>query len=333
MIIDRNIADDANIAMHKLAIGGTVFGERFYVDYRNGSTANTDGKKKDAAFKKLSNAYDVALTNSNSVIFVDGDSAVVETAYINWSKNRIHVIGDNGFPSLEGYGLGARISIGVTTATADIAIIKNTGVRNTFQNLKFDSANTLTQAVYAFAEGGEYTRFSNCEFYKSTHLTAAAGGNLAAELLCNGDSSQWYGCTFGDLVNTRGTGGSCIRPNVLLTRETITGKVARDCSFVDCTFLVKAADTGVACVYASTATDIERRIVFKRPLFINAKLGSANPGEAILVGAAQTEGWIILIDPSTFDMSAHASASVGAYLTGGSAPVDSTTGIGAIIDT
>jgi hypothetical protein len=313
-------------------MGGTIFGDRFFVDYRNGSD-NFDGKTKNRAVKTLSKAYALANSNGNDAIFVDGDSAVAETAYTAWSKNRIHVIGDNGVPSYEGYGLGARISIGVTTVAADIAIITNTGVRNTFQNLKFDSGNTLAQAVYAFAEGGEYTRFANCEFYKSTHLTAAASGNLAAEVLCNGDSSQWYGCTFGDLVNTRGTGGSCVRANVLMTRETITGKVARDCSFIDCTFLVKAADTGVACVYITTATDIERRLVFKRPLFINARLGTANPGEAILAGAAQTEGWILLIDPSSFDISAHASASVGAYLTGGSTPLDSTTGIGAIIDT
>lgn len=331
MIKDRNIADDAAIAMHKLAVGGTIFGERFYLDYRNGSD-NFAGTKS-APVKTLAKAYALANSNGNDVIFIDGDSAVVETAYTAWSKNRIHVIGDNGVPSFEGYGLGARISIGVTTATADIAIIVNTGVRNTFQNLKFDSGNTLAQAVYAFAEGGEYTRFLNCEFYKSTHLTAAASGNLAAELLCNGDSSQWYGCTFGDLVNARGTGGSCIRPNVLFTRETITGKVARDCSFVDCTFLVKAAVTGVAMCYISTATDIERRLTFKRPLFINAHLGAADPGEAILIAALQTQGKILLIDPSTFDCSAHASASMGAYLTGGSAPVDSTTGIGAIIDT
>lgn len=328
MIRNYNIADDASIAMHKLALGGTVFGERFFVDYRNGSD-NFDGKTKANAVKTLGKAYALAATNSNDVIFIDGDSAVAESAMIDWSKNRIHVIGDNGVPSFLGYGLGARVTIGVTTAITDIAITKNTGVRNTFQNLKFDSGNTLTQAVYAFAEGGEYTRFSNCEFYKSTHLTTAA----AAEVLCNGDSSQWYGCTFGDLVNEVGTGGSRPRPCVLFTRETIAGKVARDCSFVDCTFLKKAQNTGVAMMSITTATDIERRLLLVRPIFINAHLATADPADAILIAAPQTEGKILLIDPSTFDCTAHATASSGAYLTGGSAPVDSTTGIGAIIDT
>lgn len=333
MIINRNIANDANIAMHKLALGGTVFGDRFFVDYRNGSD-NFDGKTKANAVSTLSKAYALATSNGNDVIFVDGDSEVVETAFINWTKNRIHVIGDNGVPSFEGYGLGARIAIGVTTDAADIAIITNTGVRNTFQNLKFDSRNTLTQAKYAFAEGGEYTRFLNCEFYKSTHLVVGGSvGNLAAEVLCNGDSSQWYGCTFGDLVNTRGTGGSCVRANVLLTRETITGKVARDVSFVDCSFLIKVADTGCACVYSTLATDVERRMIFKRPLFMQSILSTATAAVAIKVNSAQTEGRILLIDPSTMAIGAHATASKGVYLTGGSAPVDTTTGIAGICDT
>jgi hypothetical protein len=305
-----------------------TFGNYIFVDYRYGSDGNP-GDAHDCAVKTLARAYALATTNNNDYILIDGDSATVETAMIDWSKNRIHVFGCNGPAPGLGYGCGARVTMGVTTATTDIAIIQNTGVRNTFTGIKFDSSNTLTQSVYAFAEGGEYTRFINCEFYKATHLTTAA----AAEVLCNGDSSQWYGCTFGDLVNEVGTGGSRPRPCVLFTRETITGKVARDCAFVDCTFLKKAQNTGVAMMYVAGATDIERRLLLVRPIFINAHLATADPGEAVLVAAAQTQGKILLVDPSTFDCSAHASASVGAYLTGGSAPVDNTTGLGAIIDT
>lgn len=301
-------------------------GTYFFVDYGTGNDGNA-GTSMDKPFKTLTKAYDSMTTNKYDVCVLMGSSAHAQTAMLTISKNRCIFIGLDG--ASRTYGQGQRITLGVTTDTADIAIIKNTGVRNAFYNIKFDSSNTLTQSVYAFAEGGEYTYFQNCEFYKSTHLTT----NLAAELLCNGDSSQWVNCTFGDLVNTRGTGGSCVRPNILLTRETITGKVARDCTFTDCTFLVKAADTGVACMYSTLATDIERRLVVKRPIFMNAKLGTANPGEAILCGAAQTEGWILIIEPNTLDISAHASASVGAYVTGGSAPVDSTTGIAGIIDT
>lgn len=312
-------------------MGGGVpatFGNVYFVDYRNGSDGNT-GKDTTHAFKTLSKAYDACSSNNNDVVLIDGDSEVVETAMISLTKNRVHTIGLNGPVPLAGYGAGARVGIGVTTDTGDIALIQNTGVRNTFTGIKFGSSNTLTQAIYTFAEGGEYTRFFGCEFYKSTHLTTTA----AAEVLCNGDSSQWYNCFFGDLVNARGTGGSCVRPNVSFDREQITGKVARDVTFANCRFNVSAADTGVAHCWITAATDIERSLVFDNCQFWNAHLALADPGEAILISAAQTQGKILLINPSTIDCSAHASASTGAYITGGSAPVDSTTGLAAIIDT
>lgn len=306
-------------------------GNVYFVDYRNGSDSD-DGKTPGSAVKTLGRAYALCTSNNNDYIFIDGDSTVVETEMIDWSKNRIHVFGMNGPGFPLGYGCGAKVQINVTTDTGDIALIQNTGVRNSFSNIKFISANTLAQALYCFAEGGEYTRFFGCEFYKSTHLTAAASGNAAAEVLCNGDSAQFFNCTFGDLVNARGTGGSCVRANVMFDREQITGKVARDVSFVDCTFLVNAAVTGVAMCNITAATDIERRLVFDRPRFINAHLAVADPGEAILISVAQTQGKVLIIDPVTLDCSAHASASAGAYVVGGSAPVDTTTGIAAIID-
>jgi len=305
-----------------------TFGNVWFVDYRNGSDEN-DGKTPDCALKTLSRAYTLCTSNNNDVVLIDGDSTVTETSMITLSKNRVHTIGLTGLPFPSGYGAGAKVNIGVTTDTSDIALIQNTGVRNSFANIKFSSSNTLTQAVYVFAEGGEYTRFFNCEFYKATHLTTTA----AAEVLCNGDSSQWYNCWFGDLVNGRGTGGSCVRPNVLFDREKITGKVARDCTFSHCRFNVKAEDSGVAMCHITAANDIERSLVFDNCQFWNAHLAGADPGEAILISAACTQGKVLLINPSTIDCTAHASASAGAYITGGSAPVDNTSGIAAIIDT
>jgi len=323
----------------KLSVGGVPIlgggipvtgGKTFFVNYTNGHDGPNLGKDIDEPFKTIEYAYTRMTTNKYDVCVLTGNATHPVSAMMNLDKNRCIFVGLDG--ANRRYGQGARITMALTTAVTDLGIIKNTGNRNAFYNIKFDSANSLTESVYGFMDGGEYTYMENCEFYKSTHLTAAAGGNLAAELLCNGDSSQYMNCTFGDLVNSRGTGGSCIRPTVLFTRETITGKVARDVTFSNCQFFVKACDTGVACLYASTATDIERRLIFERPTFMNAKLGTANPGEALLLGAAQTEGWVLMIEPTSMDITAHASASSGVYITGGSTPLDTTTGIAAIID-
>lgn len=313
MIRDYNISDDAAIAAHKLAMGGTIFGDRFYVDYRNGSDRN-DGKAKDRAFKTLSAAHTAATSNNNDAIFIDGDSTVVETAMIDWTKNRIHVFGDNGpFPPA-GYGAGAKVTLGVTTVAADIATLKVTGVRNTFTGIKFMNSNTLATNLYTVAEAGEYTRYHSCEFYKSALLTT----DLTAPLLMNGDSSQFYNCTIGDLVNTRGASGKeC--PCVLVTRELVTGKVCRDGWFEDCRLLTKAAHADVCHVYGLGATDVERSLVFKNCVFWNCVLAAGTVADAVNFGAAQTQGDVLLINPAGVNLTAIAGASLNVYVSSGTA--------------
>ena len=240
-------------------------------------------------FTTLAAAYAAMTTNRNDICFLSANSGHAVAAKITISKNRCHFIGLSAGCDRR-FGLRSRITMGVTAVATDTAIIENTGVGNSFRNLKFDSGNTLTQGIYAFAEGGEYTYFENCEFYKSTHLNS----NTAAELLMNGDSSHFKRCLFGSLVNT--TVGAVLRPAVVLTREQITGKVCRDGVFEDCWFWTKAANAAQRLVYSAGATDVERSLTFKDCIFVAAKLGAASPGEVIGGASAQTQGQIILKD-------------------------------------
>lgn len=312
----------ASLGVPVMGGGGipATFGDVWFVDYANGNDSNT-GTDKDHAFKTLSAAYDACTTNNNDVVLIDGYSTVVETAMIDLTKNRIHTIGLNGPPPFLGYGCGAKVQMGTTGVAADLGVLKNTGVRNTFTGIKFDTSSATATALYCVLEGGEYTRYNFCEFYKGALLTTAG----TAEVLCNGDSSQWYGCTFGDLVNERGS-SAIRRPNVLLTRETITGKVARDCSFVDCTFLHKAAHLDVSFVYGANATDVERRLMFINPVFWNCILATADPADAIDFGAAQTDGDVLLVNPASMNVTALGGASLNIYVQG-AVPTAATTGI------
>ena len=302
-------------------IGGLppTFGNVWFVDYARGSDAY-DGKSPTTPFKTLSAAHDACVSNNNDFILINGYATVQESGMINFTKSRVHVFGCNGLPPGLGYGSGAKVSLGVTTDTGDIATILNTGVRNTFTGLKFGNSNTLAQALYCVAEGGEYTRYNYCEFYKSSQLDVAA----AAELLLNGDSCQFYGCTFGDLVNERGDSAKQ-RPNVLLNRETVTGKVARDCAFVDCTFLLKAKHADVCFVYGSGATDVERRLLFIRPIFWNCSLATADPADGINFAAAQTAGDVLVVDHASVNVTMVAGASLNVYVQG-AVPTENTTG-------
>lgn len=290
-----------------------MVGDTYFVDYRNGLDTN-DGKSINNAFKTLSAAYGACTSNNNDVIYIDGDSTVVETEMITWAKNRITVIGVGGAGH---FGLAAKVSIGVTTADTDIALMKVTGVRNTFVGIKFISNNTVAEGLYTIAEGGEYSTYINCEFYKSTDLDNAG----ASEFLHNGDSTSFYGCTFGSSANETGN----IRANVLCT-ATLSGKKLRDSYFENCLFLSKADDTDKVMVYGANATDVERMLMFKDCTFMNNLLSSGTPAHAVGFGAAQTQGSVILKNCTSVDCTVMAQASKNIYVDG-AVPTFATSGV------
>jgi hypothetical protein len=297
-----------------------TFGNVLFVDYRYGSDDNI-GSDKDSALKLLSRSNTLARTNANDVILIDGDSEIVETAMVSITKNRTHFIGLNGPPPALGYGAGARITQGTTGVATDIATIHNTGVRNTFTGLKISNSSATATCLYTVAEGGEYTRYNFCEIYKSGVLTT----DLTGEVLWLCDSGTMYRCTIGDLVNERGASAKK-RPNLLLSRELITGKVCRDGAFLYCLFQQKAAHADVAFVYGPDATDVERRLLFVEPIFWNAVTATADPLHAIDFAAAQTTGDVLVVNPSIINVGGVAGHSLNVYVTG-PVPTQNTTGI------
>ena len=293
----------------------SVFGDTYFVDYRNGSDSN-DGKTKSSAFKTLSAAHTACTTNNGDVIYVDGDSTVVETAMIDWTKSRITVIGVPGGRML---GASAKISLTATSGATNIATIKVSGVRNTFHNIKFMNSSTVNEGLYAVAECGEYNAYHNCEFYKDTDLNETA----AAELLHNGDSTQFFSCVFGSSANI--IADDKIRPNVLVS-ATISGAKCRDTYFENCLFLSKAGGTEHVAIYGANATDVERMMVVKDSIFLNNTLSAATPAHAVGFGSAQTEGVVLLKNCSSVDHTVMAQAAMNIFVDG-AVPTFATTGV------
>jgi hypothetical protein len=290
--------------------GGGVpatFGDVFFVDYRNGSDGNK-GKSTTKAFKTLSKAYAACTSNQNDIIMIDGDSTVVETAMITWAKNRVHVIGVNGFPGH--YGAGAKLSMGVTTDATDLAVLEVTGVRNTFSNIKFMSSNTKAESLYAVVDAGEYTRYFNCEFYKSTDLDVTG----AADLVANGDSSMFYNCTIGSSANA--ISGAIVRANVLFTKGIVAGKVARDNWFEGCILWRRSSNVANRFVYGANATDIERFCTFKSCMFGNAKNAAATPAQNVAFGSSLTVGEVLLWDCVCLNAGTAMSTTTGVFIQG-----------------
>ena len=290
-------------------------GDIYYVDYEKGSDGH-DGLSWGKALKTYSQAISRVTSNNNDIILIDGNSQVVEPAMVTVSKNRVHTIGLNGTPGI--MGQGARIACTAIAGATNLASVKNTGVRNTFTGLKIESAMVIAESLYGHIEAGEFARYFNCSFYKSSDLD----DNGAAELVCNGDTPMFYNCCIGSTANI--TGG--IRPNVLLTGGIVAGKKARDVYFKDCILLSKADDTDKVMVYGANATDVERMLIMDGCIFFNNILSAGTPAHAVGFGAAQTQGAVLLKDCASVDCTVMAQAAVGIYVAG-AVPVFATTGV------
>lgn len=291
-----------------LPLVGTVFGNAFFVDYRNGSD-EYNGRTRNRAFKTLTKAVASVTTNNNDVVFIDGDSTVAEAAMVTIEVNRTHFVGING-PAGH-FGAGAKISCTLAAGATNIATVKNTGVRNTFSNLKFINKNTVDEGLYAFVEGGEYTRFNNCEFFKETDLDVTG----AADFVANGDSTMFYDCTFGS--SSAAISGAIIRANVLMTAAIAgAGKSCIDNWFQNCIFWRQSSNAANRFVYGSGALDVLRLCVFKSCLFANAKNSAAVPDQNVAFGASLTNGQVLLWDCASMNAATAMSTTTGVFVLG-----------------
>jgi hypothetical protein len=302
-------------------IGGVPVteGNYYFVDYGAGSDGNgTKSNSMTRAFKTIDKAVDVASSNNNDVICLVGSDTHVLTEMLTLSKNRVHMVGLDGAGRY--YGQGAKVSLGVTTAATDIGAVKNTGVRNSFDNIKFISNNTKDESLYTFLDGGEYMRMNNCEIYKSTDLDVTG----AAELVMNGDSPIITNTTIGSTANA--ISGAIVRANVLLTKGLAgSGKVSRDVTFENCKFWKRASNVANRYFYGANATDVERSFVIKDSMFFNTKLAAALPAQCVELAAEQTQGFVLIDNCSSIN-NTKLSTTTGVYITG-PVPTYATSGI------
>lgn len=282
------------------ALGPLTFGTVFYVDPTNGSD-NYNGRSMDKAFATIETAYAAVTSGNHDVIVLSANAAHAITTPETWSKSRFHVVG-TGFRDGAPMGQRSRIT-SAQTSGSHVAPIVITGVGVTLNNLKITSSDTNAASVYGVADGGEFTIMRNVWIEKDTDLDQTG----AAELLCNADTPAYLNCTFGNMIYQ----ASVARQSVLFTRETITGKVARDVTFKDCTFQSFATSaTFVNC--RATTNDIERMAWFKDCLFASKK-GSTTQDEAFGIASALTDAQVALHNCMTINITNIATASSGVF--------------------
>jgi hypothetical protein len=296
-----------------------VPGNFIFVDYTNGDDGvSLKANSSRRPFKTIAQAYDKATTNKDDVIVLQGSSSHVLTEMLTVAKNRVHFVGMDGTSRM--YGQNAKISMGVTAAATDLGALLNTGIRNSFHNIKFNSANTVPESLYTVLEGGEYAVYSNCEFYKETDLDQTG----AAELVMNGDSAQVINCTIGS--NANAIAGAIVRANVLMTKAVAgVGKVSRDVLFKSCLFWKKAGHVNNRFVYGANATDVERMLLIDDCVFFTTKLSTALPAQCVAFAAEQTDGFALIRNCTSIN-NTKLSTTTGVYIDG-AVPTYATSGI------
>lgn len=251
-------------------------------------------------------------TNRNDVVVLAGNSTFTLSASLAVTKSRVHFVGMDYLLGIKRrYGQSSKVSLTATTGATNIATVINTGVRNTFRGIKFLNASTVTQGIYCFADGGEYTFLEFCEIYKSTDLDQTG----AAELVANGDSSHYKDCYIGSTVDA--ISGSIIRPCVTFSRGlAATGAVARDVTFENCIFARKCGDTANRFVYGAEANAVERLCLFENCKFWNAVLATATPAQNVGFGATLTDGSVLLNNCVAMKGATAMSTTTGVFVNG-----------------
>ncbi|KKQ99934.1 MAG: hypothetical protein UT24_C0020G0002 [Candidatus Woesebacteria bacterium GW2011_GWB1_39_12] len=253
----------------------------------------TDSEGVVRLYTTIAAAYDAATTNANDVIALSANSShAVGTSGLTVSKNRIHFIGMDGGDHLVEPGVKIQASSAASTAAF---VIKNTGVRNTFRNLRVIQTSTDALALTVFQDGGEGTVMKNVE------LMFGVVDNLdqttAHEFVAGTDSGTFIDCKFGaDTLLT-----SAAR-SILHIDQVTASQEFKSNFFRRCTFMVSSSSTGVLAIKMDAAGDILFSNLFEDCTFI-ASLDSAGGvacTRAVATANGTTKGTIYISYPRVF---------------------------------
>ena len=224
-------------------------------------TPDNDGQVR--FYTSLETAYAAAESNNNDVILLDGNSTHTIANWIAWSKNRIHVIGMDGWDRL--IQQGAKVQS--TAAAADAYVIKVTWVRNSFRNVKFIQVDTNAAALNVLQEGGEWNLYKNCTF------TFGVVDNLdlttASEVLAWSDSATFINCEFWTETLLTSAARSVFKIDQVTTSQEFKSNRVQDCNFV-----ISSSETTATLLSVVAATDVLFTNNFKNCTFV-ASIDSA----------------------------------------------------------
>lgn len=272
-----------------LVLGSTGVGKYYFVDATNGVDGNS-GLSPQQAMKTVPVAYAAAV--SGDTIVLSTNSSHTLTAVLDVAKNRINFIGaDFGGRQVQ---QGAKLQIAGSTAAA--YVVKNTGVRNSFVNIKFIQGSTDATALTVVQDGGEGTLWQNCSFVFG--VVNNLGGTTTNEFVAGSDSATYINCTFGsDTLLT-----SAARAVMLLKAVNGTNEFKSNI-FQNCNWVISSSSTSALMVKLNSVSDILFTNVFK-DCTMTASVDSAGGvaiTTAVSTGTGTVKGGLYFVRPSAFN--------------------------------
>jgi len=223
-------------------------------------------------FTTVAAAYAAAESNNNDVICIDANSAH-SNAMITVAKNRVHFMGFDGGGRLNSQG--AKLIVPATDVAASIAVIYNTGTRNTYRNLKIYQQGTNAAQINGMIDIGEGTYVENCNIDCYSNLTTASH----CALKFAGDTCHYKDCQIGGSTVLHDEANQAP-----LYIHTHGGATARYSYFENCEIIQYSTATTASCIDVDEAAGVIGWIKFK-----NCQLTSASKGNGATAAGAMAE--------------------------------------------
>lgn len=253
-------------------------------------------------FDSLETAYANVVSNRNDMILLNGHGTHDLAAGIDWTKNRVNVIGMDGGDRL--VQQGAKVQLGGAIATA--YVVKNTGVRNSFRNIKFIQASTNAAALTALQDGGEGSLYKNCT--ATFGVVNNLGGTTAHEVLAGSDSATFLDCNFGTETLLTSAARSVFHIDQVTASQEFKSNILRGC-----TFLISSSSATATFVRLDAVGDVLFTNLFDRCNFVASvdSAGGAAIAEAVQTGTGTVKGTLNFAYPATFNVTNFTTATSG----------------------
>lgn len=261
---------------------------------------DTNGRTR--FFTSLSDAYTACESNNNDVILLDANSTHVLSSGLAVSSNRTHFIGMDGGDRLQQQGS----KVWLTTAATSAYVMKNTGNRNSFRNIKFIQAATAGTGLYVLQDGSEGSLYKNCSFV--FEVANNLGGTTAHEVMAGSDTATFLDCTFGNDTLLTSAARSVFDIDIVTTSQEFKSNMLRNCAF-----LISSSSTTATFIRLNAITDILYSNLFDRCNFVASvdSAGGVAIAEAVQTGTGTAKGVLVFSHPAAFNCTDFATATGG----------------------